>query len=116
VLKVFAPNSPQDLAALAVHEAGREQEVALARGRVSHGIQRTIDAIQILVSSEWQWTMRAAATGVSGILCMMAVQHAAPSEVGDANRALVTLAAGLMGGFLAPVARDLVAALQQLRK
>jgi hypothetical protein len=83
-----------------------------ARTRVTHQIQRAIDALQIRVAFRWKFTLQIASILLSGAIAGIGVwifgkgTHPILSSVGIA----------ILGGFLAPVARDLVAALQQLRK
>jgi len=83
-----------------------------ARTRVTHQIQRAIDALQIRVGFRWKFSLQIASIVLSGLIAGVGVwtfgkgPHPVLSSIGIA----------ILGGFLAPVARDLVAALQQLRK
>ena len=82
-----------------------------ARNRVSHRIQRNIDALQISMSFRWKFILQLVSFGVSFVIAFLGV-----FQIDRANNFWVGLLIGGMAGFLAPVARDLVAALQQLRK
>lgn len=87
------------------------QEITEARSRVAHQIQRSIDALQIAAASQWQRFLHVFSFVVSFIICFLGI-----TTVNGANNLAVALVFGLAGAFLAPVARDLVASLQQLRK
>ena len=80
-----------------------------ARTRVSHRLQRNLDGLQIAMSDRWQWCLQLAANAI----CILAVEAAVWSQ-GTAVR-FAGLAVGIVAGYLAPVLRDLVAALQKLR-
>lgn len=84
-----------------------------ARARVSHRIQRNLDAIQISLGSRWQFCMQLTALALSTLLLEVAVLSVAGATAGTF---LIALLIGVVGGYLAPVTRDLVAALQTLRK
>jgi hypothetical protein len=86
-----------------------------ARTRVTHQIQRAIDALQVSVGFRWKFYLQLASIVLSGIIAGLGV-WAFGNIPGFGRRLLATMAVGVLGGFLAPVARDLVAALQQLRK
>jgi hypothetical protein len=82
-----------------------------ARNRVSHQVQRAIDALQISVGFRWKWYLQIAAFVLSALIAGFAdwIYGAPP-------RSLVNiLITTLLAGFLAPVARDLMAALQKAR-
>jgi hypothetical protein len=98
-------------------EAGtREPDPAVldARNRVGHRIQRNLDGIQIALGSRWKLWMQVA----SITLTVLFVELAIFTNVKDYNSAtlLVGIVLGIVGGYLAPVTRDVVAALQSLRK
>lgn len=85
-----------------------------ARNRVGHRIQRNLDGIQIALGSRWKLWMQSA----SITLTVLFVELAIVVNVKDYNWAtlLVGVVLGIVGGYLAPVTRDVVAALQSLRK
>ena len=99
-------------------EHNQVDDYVAARNRVSHQIQRAVDALQISVSFRWKFWMQlasivlSAALGVATLLIGNAYfdMHLTPAR----ECALILLTA-ILSGFLAPVARDLVAALEQIR-
>jgi len=84
-----------------------------ARARVSHRVQRNLDAIQISLGNRWQFFMQLLALTLSTLLLEVAILSVAGATFGTI---LIALVIGVVGGYLAPVTRDLVAALQTLRK
>jgi hypothetical protein len=98
-------------------EAGtREPEpVALdARNRVGHRIQRNLDGIQIALGSRWKLWMQV----VSITLTVLFVELGILTNVKNYTKTtlVVGVVLGIVGGYLAPVTRDVVAALQSIRK
>ena len=95
---------------------GAEEKAALidARNRVTHQVQRGLDGLQIAAGYRWKLWLQVASITLSGVLVGLGLLLFAR------ERALahlpIYLAMAVVGGFVAPVARDLVAALQQLRK
>ena len=84
-----------------------------ARTRVGHRIQRNLDAVQIALGSRWQFWMQTMAV----ILSILVLEAGVLMVVGpNPSAMLLAVPVGVLGGYLAPVARDLVAALQTLRK
>ncbi len=107
------PATPAAGAANAVAQS--YQNYVDARGRVAHQVQRSIDAVQIAIGSDWKCALQAAAFIISFAVAFVGIWW----ESGGAStrRMLATGSiTGLFAGFLAPVARDLVAALESLRK
>jgi len=84
-----------------------------ARARVSHRIQRNLDAVQIALGSRWQFFLQLTAMMLSVLLIEIAVFSMTGWQF---NTILWAAVVGILGGYLAPVARDVVAALQTLRK
>lgn len=110
-----ASASPLDLDDVVHHGASDDDATPAmidARTRVMHQVQRSIDALQISLGFRWKWILQLAAFGVSFAIAIAGVTatHAAAS-VADALLSALPLA--LVGGFIAPVARDLVVALTQ---
>lgn len=89
-----------------------------ARNRVTHQVQRSLDGLQIAAGFRWKWLIQVLSIVLSAVLVWagMALFVEAPRAGSGLHYFLLYLLAGILGGFLAPVARDLVAALQQLRK
>lgn len=81
-----------------------------ARNRVAHQLQRAVDGFQISAAYRWKWAMQVASFLLSALIAMWAVMST------DAPRPIITvIGTGILAGFLAPVARDLAAAIQKLR-
>jgi hypothetical protein len=81
-----------------------------ARKRVMHQIQRAVDAFQINTSFRWKWLLQMTSFLLSFSLAAFAiVLSKGPVDVPG------TLVSAAFVGFLAPVARDLFAAIQKLR-
>lgn len=101
--------------AQAAAETPKPDPAALdARNRVGHRIQRNLDGIQIALGSRWRLWLQL----VSITLTVLFVELAIVANVNkyDWKTLLVGVILGIVGGYLAPVTRDLVAALQNLRK
>lgn len=94
-------------------KAPPSQHYLEARTRVSHRIQRNLDAIQISLGNRWQFCMQLTALLLSTLMLEAAVLSVAGTTIGTV---VIALLIGIVGGYLAPVTRDLVAALQTLRK
>jgi hypothetical protein len=86
-----------------------------ARNRVTHQIQRAIDGLQVSAGFRWKLYLQIASIVVSGIIAGFGVWHFGNFQ-DPLKQIVTTIWVGILGGFLAPVARDLVASLQQLRK
>jgi len=87
----------------------RRQEYASARHRVMHQIQRAVDSFQIKTSFRWTWMFQVASFVLSFILALSAMEISTSfAHIGE------TLIWAALAGFLAPVARDLLAAIQKL--
>jgi hypothetical protein len=80
-----------------------------ARARVAHATQRAIDGLQIAAGNRWKLLLQIAAFSLSFLITTFAALSGAA-----AWPAASAVLYGLLGGFLAPVARDLLASLQQV--
>jgi hypothetical protein len=80
-----------------------------ARNRVTHQMQRAVDSFQITTAFRWKWSLQMASFAISFVFAYLAVKVYGQGASG------VTLWSALIAGFIAPVARDLLAALQKLR-
>jgi hypothetical protein len=83
-----------------------------ARTRVTHQVQRAIDALQIRVGFRWKFAMQLASIALSGLFAGLGMWMFWKGS----QLFLSSFVVAVLGGFLAPVARDLVATLQQLKK
>ena len=86
-----------------------------ARNRVSHHIQRSIDGLQIAAGFRWKFYLQIVSFIASFLIAFMALLMSSQTKFG-LNTLVTALLVGIVAGFVAPIARDLVAALQQLRK
>lgn len=99
-------------------EEARENEKKMeswidARNRVSHQIQRTLDGLQISMSHRWKYYNQRAAILVNFAFVMGAFKLLEAKE----GRApfLTYIVVAVFGGFVAPLVKDLLRGLQQLR-
>lgn len=84
-----------------------------ARNRVGNRIQRNLDGLQISLSSRWKLWMQIFALVLTVVLILLGIWYA---NVLNPSTFVAGIFAGIVGGYIAPVTRDLVAALQSLRK
>ncbi len=100
-------------------ELSAEDKSALidARNRVTHQVQRSLDGLMISAGFRWKLYLQLASFVVSAIIVWAGLMLFVREPIAVFVRHLpLYVALSLLGGFLAPVARDLVAALQQVRK
>ena len=83
-----------------------------ARNRVTHQCQRAIDALQITAGFRWKWILQLASLLLSGMLAWIALAYR--TDVVALSPVSVVVSA-VLAGFLAPVAKDLLAVLQKAR-
>jgi hypothetical protein len=86
-----------------------------ARNRVAHQVQRAIDALQLSGGDRWKLWIQIFSITLSGIIAAIGVSIFGEIH-GFVRRTEITLAVAILGGFFAPVARDLIAAMQSARK
>ncbi len=84
-----------------------------ARNRFGSRIQRNLDGLQIALSSRWKLWMQGSAIGLTIVIIEIAIGVQGGAGAGAYATGILV---GIAGGYLAPVTRDLVAALQSLRK
>ncbi len=84
-----------------------------ARNRVGHQVQRTLDGLQISLTNRWKVWNWIVSYGLNVLFVMVALRslNTRLTSIPVVDSMLVAV----LSGFLAPVAKDLVAALQQLR-
>ena len=95
--------------------APKTQAQVDARTRVIHQVQRSIDGFQISAGFRWKWILQVVSFAISFALIFVGFSMHAGADGLRLDHVGSYILAGLLGGFLAPVARDLVAALQKLR-
>lgn len=99
----------------AVSDGKLPPEYTDARTRLSHMVQRNLDGLQISMGSRWRLCLQGWAMVLSIGLTEVAIFIQADSTE-MLKTAFAGLLLGIVGGYMAPVARDLVAAVQSLRK
>jgi hypothetical protein len=83
-----------------------------ARNRVTNQCRRAIDAFQISAGFRWKWILQLASIFMSGLLTWLALSYnAAPVTANPVS----ILSSAVLAGFLAPVAKDLLAVVQKAR-
>jgi hypothetical protein len=96
------------------------QRVMDARSRVANQTHRSIDAFQISVGYRWRWYLQIASFLISFAITVIAVNLGAlngwASDGSISHNWAAIVVIGLIGGFLAPVVRDIQALTQQFRK
>lgn len=90
----------------------RSQARVDARARVTHAVQRGLDGLQIALGFRWKRALQVAAFVLSYLIVLVALALVHGGASPFSGRILLV---ALLAGFLAPVSRDLLAALQRLR-
>src|SRR5437762_12779209 len=108
------PNAGDEL------KAARQRELTPwidAKNRVAHQVQRALDGAQIAINYRWTYLNRVAVFALNAIFVGIALRYILkPATPGDWLTSLILwLFLTILSGFLAPVAKDLVSALQQLK-
>lgn len=82
-----------------------------ARARVTRRMERTLDGICIAITDRWRFRMQVISLGMTTIFVMIVMfsKGAGPGAL------LLSIPIGIVGGYFAPITRDLLAALQRLR-
>ncbi|MBI2833587.1 MAG: hypothetical protein HYX76_04065 [Acidobacteria bacterium] len=116
VLVERANQTRADLERLQQQAPGDYQALVDARTRVMHQVQRSIDGFQIAAGYRWKLYMQLAAFTISYVLTVLGVTINRPAGTPAFGGLVAALPLGILGGFLAPVARDLVVAWTQPRR
>jgi hypothetical protein len=104
-LKAATQSTPQERQAI--------REYAIAKTRVGAEMRSTVDAIQNSISFRWKRRLQIISVFLSAAIGVIALHvGASPGLVPTLG---ATLVIGLLSGFLAPVARDLLAAVGSWR-
>jgi hypothetical protein len=121
LIRFLAPEADEADIRTIVEHAGMSQEekqtenidpVLDARNRVTHHLQRSIDALQIAMSFRWKFCLQIVIYAVCLILafvCLFAVKRG-PYTVAE------VIAAAVVAGFLSPVISDFAATVNRWRK
>jgi hypothetical protein len=83
-----------------------------SRNRVLHQCQRAVDGFKVSCNFRWKWIMQLASLIIAGLLAWIALSNGATKVSANTVSVLIT---ALLSGFLAPVAKDLLAVLQKAR-
>ena len=111
LLKITASQArTADLALVIAGSNPPTQDFLDARNRVTHQCQRAIDAFQITAGFRWKWILQIASIALSVVLVWVAM-----TMRGKNVNAVSIIVSALLAGFLAPVAKDLLAVLDKAR-
>jgi hypothetical protein len=81
----------------------------------SHLLQRRLDTLQLHAQSEWRTCLRLTAIGMSSALSLGGILLLGNLSGGPVVVAALVIAAGVIGGHFASVARDIVATVERRR-
>jgi hypothetical protein len=110
-IRTLMREKPDDLTP---NQRDQIDEFVAARNRISHQMQRAVDSLQISIGFRWKFWMQLIAILLSAALA--AAGLAVSGHPLTSLRAIgYIILAAIFSGFLAPVTRDLVAAVEQLR-
>jgi hypothetical protein len=84
-----------------------------ARARLTRRMDANLDGVKIALSDRWKFWMQLTSLLLTTIVVQLAV---AMSPASSLQTHLVAVPIGILGGYFAPITRDLLAALQQLRQ
>lgn len=121
LLHIIAPYAGEDVKALLgprPKTKGKLTHYVDSRNRVAQQVQRSLDALQIAMGYRWTWLLRFLSVFVSAVIIYTSLRvYGGDKFWGEAGLAniLYAVVVSILGGFLAPVARDLFAAIQSLR-
>jgi hypothetical protein len=107
---------PPDAFQIQVKDANDKEKESIrnyasAKTRIGLEVRSAIDAIQVHISFRWKRRLQRLSVILSSILGIVALLVAKPTRYSIGAMLIV----GLLAGFLAPVARDLVAAVEKWR-
>jgi hypothetical protein len=94
-------------------ERNEIRRYAIAKTRVGAEMRCAVDAIQTSIAFQWKKRLQILSIVVSGVVGMIALNVGATPGIPPSLGASIVI--GILSGFLAPVARDLVAAVESWR-
>ena len=116
--------SPNDLATfkggvigpLSTPPTDEQAAYVAARAQITQQIQRAIDALQISVGADWQTHLQQASLLLTVVIfeLLLFKSHMLSKDLSPLTW-FWGLCLGILSGFLAPVSRDIIAAIQNLR-
>ncbi len=125
IRKMLQPPSVETFLRHGEHSSHEEKhairEYAAAKTRLSVQVACSIDAIRMSIGFRWKLWMQIISLVLSAVLGVVALYLGIindpnnPQAPGFPTKLGTTLIIGLLSGFLAPVARDLVAAVEKWR-
>jgi hypothetical protein len=104
-LKATHQSTPEERAAI--------REYAMAKTRIGAEMRCAVDAIQNSIAFQWKRRLQIISLFLSAIVGIVALELGAVTDIKPTLGA--SLVIGILSGFLAPVARDLVAAVENWR-
>jgi len=110
----FSPRNPSSVSDVALSDS--DVELIDSRNRLSHRLQRSLDAFQVHVASAWAFHLRSLALAIACILAAVGAFLFGAWATDPIGALAVVLLAGVIGGVLSSTARDLVAVLERLRR
>ena len=96
-------------------DSAATKAVVEARSRLFNHIQRVLDAIQISMGDRWTRMLKWVSFVLGFVVILTTVHAFVPGAIQGVRGWIIWLLLSALGGFVAPVARDLVAALQNIR-
>jgi hypothetical protein len=101
-------------------ESRPDERYLTLRSRLAHQFQRNLDGLQIEIGIAWRRRLWIYAMLISTLLAgaasaNIAIPYAFP-EAGIQKRVFFTVVGGVVGGFMATVARDVVAVIERWRR
>lgn len=118
IQRLLEPPPPETFLKRGEHSTDEEKhairEYAAAKTRLAAQVRCSIDAIQTSIGFRWKYFLQLASLVLSAIIGVIALHlGAGPDHTLPTVEATIMI--GLLSGFLAPVARDLVAAIENWR-
>ena len=94
------------------HTREGAQQFFDARARVNRRIERNLQGIKIACGNRWRWILLWASIVITSLITVATVG----TQTSDTRLLWLAAAVGVVASYLAPIARDLLAAVQQLRR
>jgi hypothetical protein len=113
LLNVLAAGAPSvDVAELVKAAEGSDATRTQSMTRMANYLQRSVDALHILLQSRWEWWQQVAGFVFSAAITFTVMLEKNADHGSYAMFSAHLLLATLVGGFLAPIARSVVTAIQ----
>ena len=118
LMHILAPHAADDVKVLLEPRPKTKEKLTVyvdSRNRVAQQVQRSLDALQIAMGYRWSWLLQVLSVIISAIIIWASLRIYGGPEFWSRTGIAYGLIVAILGGFLAPVARDLFAAIQSLR-